>query len=60
MEAVELAIEEMADYVEIDVQSTSDGVVVLLHDESLERTTGYNANLRDVPYSIVKKLDVGN
>lgn len=58
--AVNYCIDNHLDYVEIDVQSTSDGVVVLLHDESLERTTGYNANLRDVPYSIVKKLDAGS
>ena len=34
-----LAIEQGADYVEQDLAVTSDGVLICLHDESLERTT---------------------
>ena len=37
--AYELAIEQGADYVEQDLQITSDGVLVCLHDPVLERTT---------------------
>ena len=34
-----LAIEQKADYVEQDLAVTKDGVLICLHDDSLERTT---------------------
>ena len=37
--AYELAIEQGADYIEPDLQITSDGVLIALHDLTLERTT---------------------
>ncbi len=37
--ALLLAAEQGATYVEYDLQPTKDGVLVLLHDETLERTT---------------------
>ncbi len=39
LEAYRLAIEQGADYVEQDLQITKDGVLVCLHDLTLERTT---------------------
>lgn len=39
LEAYRLALEQGADYVEQDLQITKDGVLVCLHDETLERTT---------------------
>jgi hypothetical protein len=42
--AYELALAQGADYVEQDLGVTKDGVLVCLHDDSLERTT----NVRDV------------
>jgi glycerophosphoryl diester phosphodiesterase len=39
LEAYRLAIEQGADYVEPDLQVTRDGVLVCLHDRTLERTT---------------------
>ncbi|MDT8368579.1 MAG: glycerophosphodiester phosphodiesterase family protein [Longimicrobiales bacterium] len=33
------ALEMGADYIELDLQMTSDGVLVVLHDETLDRTT---------------------
>ena len=57
--AIEQAILAHADYVEIDVQQTKDGVLVLLHDRSLKRTTGLNKLLGDVNYSDIKYLDAG-
>ncbi|MCI0336817.1 MAG: glycerophosphodiester phosphodiesterase [Acidobacteria bacterium] len=44
LEAYRLAIEQGADYVEQDLQVTRDGVLVCLHDLTLERTT----NVEDV------------
>src|ERR1700752_2110970 len=37
--AYELALKQGADFVEPDLQMTRDGVLVCLHDTSLERTT---------------------
>ncbi|MFQ5740431.1 MAG: glycerophosphodiester phosphodiesterase family protein [Acidobacteriota bacterium] len=39
LEAYQLAIQQGADYVEQDLQITRDGVLVCLHDLTLERTT---------------------
>lgn len=41
--AYELALEMGADYVEQDLQMTKDGVLICLHDTSLERTTDVEA-----------------
>src|SRR5688572_20120994 len=42
--AYRLAVEQGADYVEQDLAVTKDGVLICLHDETLERTT----NVEDV------------
>lgn len=39
MRAFRLALEQGADGIELDVQASADGVPVILHDDSLERTT---------------------
>ena len=57
--ALETAIDEMADFAEIDVQTTSDGVVVLCHDLNLKRLAGVNRRLGSMTYSQVRELDVG-
>lgn len=58
--ALETAIDEMADYSEIDVQTTADGVVVLFHDENVKRMAGVNRRLRDMTWEEVQRLDVGS
>ncbi|MGN0298530.1 MAG: glycerophosphodiester phosphodiesterase family protein [Lachnospiraceae bacterium] len=60
LEALQQAINYTADYAEIDVQETQDGVVVLLHDLNLKRTTGYNAYVYDMTYDKVRQLDAGS
>lgn len=37
MPAMEAAVDQMADFAELDVQETRDGVLVLFHDSTLER-----------------------
>ena len=39
MASYDLALENGADYIEQDLRMTSDGVLVVLHDEDLDRTT---------------------
>lgn len=60
MAAFEQAIADMADYIELDVHTTADGVVVVLHDNSLKRTTGLSRNIWQTSYSVVQKLDAGS
>jgi len=59
LSAVRNAADEMADFAEIDVRATKDGVVVLLHDESLRRTTGDRRKIWEVTYEETQALDAG-
>ena len=60
LSALRQAIAEGADYAEIDVQTTADGVVVLLHDADLSRVASVNRRLRDMNYHELKDIDVGS
>jgi len=60
LSALRQAIAEGADYAEIDVQTTADGVVVLLHDADLMRVASANRRLRDINYHELKDIDVGS
>lgn len=57
--AVLKAIEEGADYVEIDVRLTSDGQVVLMHDATTKRTTDGNLKVSEATYDELSELDAG-
>ena len=60
LEAVDLAIASLSDGVEIDVQETKDGVVVVCHDSSLKRIAGKNVNIADVTYEELKQYDISH
>jgi glycerophosphoryl diester phosphodiesterase len=60
LSAVRHAIAEGADFAEIDVQTTADGVVVLLHDDDLMRVASLNRRLRDLTYRELQDIDVGS
>jgi glycerophosphoryl diester phosphodiesterase len=60
LSALRQAIAEGADYAEIDVQTTADGVVVLLHDADLMRVASVNRRLRDINYQELSGIDVGS
>ena len=55
-----LAIEQGADYGELDVQETADDVLILYHDKTYERTCGVEANVWDLPYDSIKGFDAGS
>ena len=54
------AIDDEADYIELDVQETKDGVVVVLHDANLLHVGGVDRNIWDLNYSELQELDVGS
>ncbi len=58
--AIEMAIEIGADMVEIDVTVTSDGEVILLHDETLDRTTTGTGLPTDQTLEAIRLLDAGS
>lgn len=57
--AFRLAIEQRADWLEMDVQQTKDGRLVVFHDLRVERTTNGSGPLRDLTLAEVQQLDAG-
>lgn len=60
LSAIRHAIEDGADYAEIDVQETADGTLVLLHDSDLMRVAGVDAKIWEVEYDEIRDLDAGS
>jgi glycerophosphoryl diester phosphodiesterase len=58
----DLALELGADYLEQDLQMTSDGVLVVLHDDTLDRTTGGSCRGRVIDHTLeqVRGCDAGS
>src|SRR5579864_7579492 len=55
----EEAIRRGADLIELDVQLSSDGEVVVMHDTSVDRTTDGEGLIRDLPWKKIKTFDAG-
>lgn len=47
-------------WAEVDVQRTSDGVLVLVHDDTWARTAGFHGAVAATPWAEVRELDVGS
>ena len=60
MPAFRTAVEQGADWIELDVRRTRDGALVVLHDETLLRTTGDPRKVREVDAAEVVQLDAGS
>lgn len=59
MSAFELALRQGSDMVEFDVQRTSDGVLVVFHDDTTERWNGVKRNLTQYTWGELQKIDIG-
>jgi len=59
LSAVRAAIDAGADWAEIDVQETSDGRVMVIHDQDLMRLAGDPRRIDELTYEEARKLDVG-
>jgi len=55
--AFDLAVRLGADGVEFDVQLSSDGIPVVIHDETLRRTTGHDGWVSDLTAAELGELD---
>ncbi|WP_082233919.1 glycerophosphodiester phosphodiesterase [Halobacillus massiliensis] len=60
MAAYQLASDAGADGLEIDVQLTKDNIPVLIHDETVRRTTNGTGFVQDYTGEQIKKLDAGS
>jgi glycerophosphoryl diester phosphodiesterase len=57
--AVRAAVKVGADMVEIDVTLTSDGKIVVIHDETVDRTTNGSGKVSDFSLAELQQLDAG-
>ncbi len=59
MASIKQAIEDGADWVEIDVQETADGTVVVFHDSDFMKLAGLNLKIWDATMADLKEIDIG-
>jgi glycerophosphoryl diester phosphodiesterase len=58
--AFEKAFQMKADMIELDLLLSKDGIPVVIHDENLTRLAGVSANVSDLTFEELQKLDVGS
>lgn len=58
--AFKQAMDDMADYIELDVQETRDGAIIVMHDTNVLRTTGVDKNVWEMSLQEIKDLDAGS
>jgi len=58
LKGYEMAINDDADYVEIDLRTTKDGKLVSMHDGTVNRMTDGKGNIRDLTLAEVENLKV--
>src|SRR5215471_13541492 len=59
MPAFEEAVRVGADFIEVDVQTTSDGKLVLSHDGTVDRCTNGHGKVFEMTFEQVEALDAG-
>ena len=57
--ALEEAIRAGADFIEVDVQTTSDGKLVLSHDATVDRCTNGHGKISEMTFEQLEALDAG-
>lgn len=57
--AYEAALIDGAHVLELDVHATSDGVLVLMHDETVDRTTDGTGLIKEMTWDELSQLDAG-
>ena len=59
MEAFRAAVELGVDQIETDVRMTKDGVLVLIHDDLVDRTTNGTGKVSEMTFDELRALDAG-
>ena len=57
--AIQAAIDAGVDYVELDVRTSADGYLVLMHDPTVDRMTNAKGAIKDMTFAEIRKLDLG-
>ncbi len=57
--AFQHAVELGVDVLEMDIHSTSDGVLVTIHDATVDRTTNGTGQVQDLTFTALQELDAG-
>jgi glycerophosphoryl diester phosphodiesterase len=60
LSAFELALAQNADAIELDVKLSADGHAVVIHDHTLDRTTGIHGRVKDYSLAELQSLDAGS
>jgi glycerophosphoryl diester phosphodiesterase len=60
MAAFHLAMDQQADGFELDVMLTKDGQVVVIHDDTVDRTTDGSGRVKDMTLAELQALDASN
>jgi glycerophosphoryl diester phosphodiesterase len=60
MSALNLGLNEAADFIEIDVQENADGDIVVLHDADLKRVAGLDRAIADITRDDALDIDIGS
>ena len=58
--AFELALAQQADAIELDVKLSADGIVIVHHDPTVDRTTNGHGRVKDLTLAQLKELDAGS
>jgi len=58
--AFELALAQKADGIELDVKLSSDGHVIVIHDSTVDRTTGAHGRVKDMSLADLRSLYAGS
>ncbi len=58
--AFELALRQGADGIELDAKLSADGQVVVIHDQTVERTTDGSGRVKSLTLAEMRKLDAGS
>jgi len=59
IEAYQLALDQGADIIELDIWRAKDGTWVVIHDENLSRITGVDREITDLNLEELQLLDAG-
>ncbi|BCB03961.1 putative glycerophosphoryl diester phosphodiesterase YhdW [Bacillus sp. KH172YL63] len=56
----DLAVKMKADYIELDVQRSKDGELIVIHDTTVDRTTDGSGKVADLTLEELESLDAGS
>jgi glycerophosphoryl diester phosphodiesterase len=59
LRGIQRAIEIGVDQIEVDIHLTRDGELVVIHDETVDRTTNGHGRIRDLTFEEIRGLDAG-